>query len=89
MDKNSELADAVGNLYRAALYLARKDLDKTVGREFVQKAINKLKESQQFYNDAQGIEEAVKKYHKENIILAEKILDKYHRLRIQISNDKC
>ncbi len=84
MDKNNYLADAVGNLYRGALYLARSDLDKKLGREFIDKAVEKLKKNRKYFQEGKNIERMVKKYQKSNLILAEKILDKYHLLKYRI-----
>lgn len=85
MDKNSIIADAVGNLYRGALYLARDDLDKKLGQRFIKKAVGKLKESQEYLQEANDIEIIFNKHKDSDLILAEKILDKYNSLRLQMA----
>ena len=84
MNKRSDLSDAVGNLYRGALYIARGDLDKKTGQDFIKKAVEKLKSKQKYFKEAESIERIFNKYDKSELILAERILDKYNSLRLQM-----
>lgn len=68
LDKNSYQSDAIANLYRSALYLARDS--RQTGLNFFSKAKQILGERLEFTPDLQ----------KNNRYLAEKILDIYKNL---------
>lgn len=69
LDKNSYQSDAIVNLYRAALYIARGY--KETGMDFYQKAKKVLGKRLEFSPDFQ----------RDNLYVAEKILDQYFKLR--------
>jgi len=69
LDKYSQQADAVANLYRAALFLARGS--RKAGLEFLKKAQGRL-----------SIElDPVLETRTDDLYWAEKILDQYHKAR--------
>jgi len=68
LNKNSSIADALANLYRAAFYIAKNQ--KREGVLFFKKAKNALGKKITV-NPEQT---------KDNLLLAEKILDEYKRL---------
>ena len=69
LDKHSQQADAVANLYRAALFLARGS--RKAGLEFLSKAQERLGEEIN----------PVLKTRADDLYWAEKILDRYHKIR--------
>jgi len=69
LDKKSYQSEAIANLYRAALYLARGS--KEVGLEFLEKANKYL--SKKIYPKIETKEDC--------LFWAEKILDQYHLLK--------
>ncbi|MBM3209076.1 hypothetical protein FJZ40_02180 [Candidatus Shapirobacteria bacterium] len=80
LDKNSLKSDAVVNLYRAALYLARGS--KEVGLEFLQKARRYL--PGEISPEIKGLLSSGDQYlktQKDCLFWAEKILDQYHLLK--------
>lgn len=85
MDKKSQLSDAIGNLYRAALYLAKDDYDSKLGIEFVKDAIKFFEKENKFGEQKEALKKALNKYsisdRKQTNILAEKILDQYLYLK--------
>jgi len=70
LDKYSQQADAVANLYRAALFLARGS--RKAGLEFLKKARERLGEEI----------DPVLKTRADELYWAEKILDQYHKARL-------
>lgn len=75
LDKNSLVADAIGNLYRAAFFLAR-------GKREEKLAISLIKKTSQFLSGYPRFSSAsarLKKLllEKNRLILAEKVLDEY------------
>ncbi len=70
LDKHSRQADAVANLYRAALFLARGS--RKTGLEFLKKAQERLGEDI----------DPVLKTRADDLYWAEKILDQYHKIRL-------
>jgi hypothetical protein len=80
LDKNSHQSDAVVNLYRAALYLARGS--RKIGLEFLEKAKKFL--PGKVSPEVERIIASKNKYlktQKDCLFLAEKILDQYHLLK--------
>lgn len=81
MDKNSKLSDAVGDLYRAALYLAKDNYDSNQGINFAENAIEFLEEKNKYPETRNKIKKYLQDYsindQREVLILAEKILDQY------------
>jgi len=73
LDKKSYQLDAIANLYRAALYLARGS--KEVGLEFLEKANKYL--SKKIYPKIET--------RKDCLFWAEKILDEYKRLKMKLA----
>ena len=70
LDKHSQQADAVANLYRAALFLARGS--RKAGLEFLRKAQERL-----------GIKlNPTLENRDDELYWAEKILDQYHKARL-------
>lgn len=72
LNKYSYQSDAIANLYRAALYLAKGS--ETVGWEFFRKAKEKL-------GSALDISPKKIKSHQEALFWAEKILDQYLKFK--------
>ena len=70
LNKHSRQADAVANLYRAALFLARGS--RKAGLEFLQKAKERLGEGPN----------PVLRTRADELYWAEKILDQYHKARL-------
>ena len=68
LDKKSQKSDQIANLYRAALYLAKGK--KRTGLMFLKKANFKL--------------EVNPINRRQELLLAEKALDQYHRLRSSV-----
>ena len=79
LDKYSTRSDAIGNLYRAALFLARGQGEEELGVELVQQAAKKLP------GLTSRLKSLLKKYsiqsHTSRMILAEKLLDEYLLVR--------
>ena len=71
LDKNSLRADALANLYRAALYLAQDDQE--TGLDFLKKAQEVL-----------GSDLKTPDTSLPHLILAEKVLDQYHLLKANL-----
>jgi len=81
LNKNSYQSDAVASLYRAAFSLARGS--KEVGIDFLIKAQKRL--GSKFDPQITSLIENKEKYLKNNkdfLYWAEKVLDQYHRFRI-------
>lgn len=85
MDKKSQLSDAIGNLYRAALYLAKEDYETQMGVKFVERAIKFFEKENKFEEQKEALKKALNKYsisdREQTNILAEKILDQYLYLK--------
>jgi hypothetical protein len=85
MNKDSQQSDAIGNLYRAALYLASDNYDSKQGVEFTEKAVNFFEKNNKFKDSVKALNKALDKYSvdkkKQSLILAEKILDQYLLLK--------
>lgn len=85
MNKNSKLSDSIGNLYRAALFLAREDFDSQQGLKFAKKAIKNLEKTNNYEKICQKIRKALINHsidqREQNLVLAEKILDQYLLLK--------
>ena len=79
LDKLSKKSDAVANLYRASLFLAKGSKD--LGINFLKKAQIVLgDEIDGNLTDLITKEKKLLKSNKDNLFWAEKILDKYHSL---------
>lgn len=85
MNKKSQLSDAIANLYRAALYLAKEDYEAQMGVKFAEKAIKYFEKENKFGEQKKALKKALNKYsisdRKQTNILAEKILDQYLYLK--------
>jgi len=73
LNKKSKTTDAIGNLYRAAFFLARDSQEKDLAMKLLRQANQKLNSKQLTYL----IKSAPKI---KRLILAEKILDEYQKM---------
>lgn len=72
LKKNSIISDAIGNLYKAAFFLAKKGGDKRLAIELIKNASKKFP----------SVKKVLDKYQNANhLLLAEKILDQYLLLK--------
>jgi len=74
LDKNSKRADAIGNLYRAAFFLARNKGEEELAFDLIKKSAQELP---LFSKKLKHI----LKFKNNHLILAEKILDEYLLLK--------
>ena len=75
LNKNSKKSDAIGNLYRAAFFLARGKGEEKLAIALIKKTAKKLP----FL--AKRLKNILKKYSASRLVLAEKVLDEYLLLK--------
>lgn len=76
--KQSDFADGVGYLYRAALYLAKGDQKSSI--LFLQTAVKKIGKDKLYALDPIVCNSTIFRDDKERLLWAERILDEYKRL---------
>lgn len=87
LDKKSTVSDAVGNLYRSALFLARSKGEEETAIDLIEKTARELSSHREFFPLSKKINKLLKKYpypfksQNSRLILAEKILDEYLLLK--------
>lgn len=85
LDKNSLVSDGVADLYRAALFLARKSVK--TGVHFLKKAQEKLPAE---YKSGGALDDLARRpnefFEGAPLFWAEKVLDEYQRLKIDLSH---
>lgn len=88
-DKKSEIADAIGNLYRAALFLARGKGEEKVSLDLLKKSYEVFYKDTSYRQPAEKIKfllDISKDFltdKKKRLIFAEKVLDQYLMMKSQ------
>lgn len=89
LDKKSKIADAIGNLYRAALFLARGKGEEKVSLDLLKKSYKLFDKEASYRQPAEKIKHLLDNFkasldnENKRLIFAEKVLDQYLIMKSQ------